>query len=51
MAGALPHSQSDQRKIGGFYHMKIYNSLDYVNQVLTKNEPAMRYDGSQPFTE
>lgn len=31
--------------------MKIYNSLDYVNQVLTKNEPAMRYDGSQPFTE
>ena len=30
--------------------MKIYNSLEYVNQVLAKNEPSMRYDGSEPFT-
>jgi len=31
--------------------MKYYNSLEYVNQVLAKKEPAMRYDGSIPFTE
>ncbi len=31
--------------------MKIYNSLEYVNQVLAKKEPSMRYDGSQSFTE
>lgn len=29
--------------------MKIYNSLEYVNEVLVKRAPAMRYDGSQPF--
>ena len=31
--------------------MKIYNSLEYVNQVLAKKGPAMRYDGSQPFAK
>ena len=30
--------------------MKIYKSHDYVNQVLAKKEPSMRYDGSEPFT-
>ena len=29
--------------------MKIYKSHDYVNQVLAKKEPSMRYDGSEPF--
>lgn len=31
--------------------MKIYNSHEYVNKVLAKKAPAMRYDGSEPFAE
>lgn len=29
--------------------MKIYKSHDYVNQVLAKKEPSMRYDGREAF--
>jgi len=31
--------------------MRIYNSLEYVNTVLVKKEPSMRYDGSIPFSQ
>ena len=31
--------------------MKIYNSHEYINYMAGKIQPAMRYDGSEPFTD
>ena len=31
--------------------MKIYNSHEYINYMATKIQPAMRYDGSEPFAD